>query len=340
MGQDAQPSLGDLARAARHEKANQPASRPEVKALVDQFNAEHAESDGGVQPSINVKQLLAEQRFDDLDNAAEAARSHKTREPGGVWQLFLIYEAINDAARADSEVIEQLQKWAEARPQSITARIALADAYVTLGFKARGKGFADAVTDAAWQGLADNSDRAVATLKQLSNGGRDPHVYYVLMQLALARGWDNQTTRQIFEQALAAEPGYYHTFRQYANYLAPKWYGEGEDAEQLAEELSRRVGGKEGLFLYFEVATVVGCDCDNAPKLEHMSWPKVKNGYAALEELYGTTNRDNNRFALLAVAHGDKPAAQAVFHKIAAFDHDVWSSQSTFETVKAWALQP
>jgi hypothetical protein len=115
------------------------------------------------------------------------------------------------------------------------------------------------------------------------------------MVIALAQGWDRQRTRQLFEQALAHEPGYYHAFREYATYLLPKWYGEVGEAEEVAQELYRRVGGKEGPFLYFEVAPVIGCDCAGADaRLQKMSWEKVKEGFAALEELYGANSRDKN----------------------------------------------
>jgi hypothetical protein len=303
---------------------------------------EHNKTPGRNVPStsLDVGQLLAAQRYDDLDHAIDAARSQKTRGPGGVWQLYLIYEAIHKAAKENFAVLEQVQKWAAARPESTAARIALAEAYVAVGFKSRGTGDADSVTDAGWKDLTDNGDRAVATLKQLTGAGGDPHVSFVLMEIALAQGWDKATTRQIYERALAAEPAYYHIFRQYALYLLPKWYGEGTSAEDMAEDLYRRVGGKEGLFLYFEVGTVIGCDCGRAPLLERMSWERVKAGYEALQELYGATNRDHNRFALLAFAHGDKPAARAAFKSITAFDPDVWNTQLGFEKAKGWALQP
>lgn len=248
--------------------------------------------------SLDVGQLLAAQRYDDLDHAIDVARSQKTRGPGGVWQLYLIYEAIHEAAKENPEVLVQVQKWAAVRPESTAARIALAEAYVAVGFKSRGTGNADSVTGAGWKDLADNADRAVATLKQLTGAGGDPHVFYVLMEIALAQGWDKAATRQIYERALAADPAYYHTFREYALYLLPKWYGNSTSAEDMAEDLYRRVGGKEGLFLYFEVGTVIGCDCGPAPLLKHMSWERVKAGYEALQELYGATNRDHNRFAL------------------------------------------
>jgi Domain of unknown function (DUF4034) len=179
------------------------------------------------------------------------ARSQKTRGPGGVWQLYAIYEAFHKAAKENAEVLEQLQKWVVARPESTAARITLAEAYVALGFKSRGTGFADTVTNAGWKDLASDGDRAVTTLKQLTVAGGDPHVYFVLMEIALAQGWNNATTRQIYERALAAEPGYYHSFREYGNYLLPKWYGEGTSAEDMAEELYRRVGGKGGPVLVF-----------------------------------------------------------------------------------------
>lgn len=334
-------SLAEMAHASQRNKANQPASSPETKALVDQFNAEHQDSGGDPQSPVDVQQLLSQHSYDELDKAAERARSHRSRASGGIWQLYLFYDAIGKAANEDPQLMSELKRWADARPQSVTARVALAQAYLHKGFQARGSGFADTVTDSGWTALSNGADSAAAWLQKASQIGNDPHINYLWMGIAGAQGWDRQRTRQLFEHALSEEPGYYHTFRQYANYLLPKWYGEDGQAEALAEELQQRVGGNEGLFLYFEVATVIGCDCGGSdPKLQRMSWDKIRDGFAALQQLYGANNRDNNRFAFLAYAHGDKPAAQAVFAKISDSDDTVWRSRSAYDTARAWALMP
>lgn len=340
LAQDEQPSLGDVARQNQRNKANQPPARPEVKTLVDESNAEHEDSGGEPQASVDVKGLLFQHHYDELEKAAGRARINKTRTKGGLWQLYLFYNAVDEASRADAQVVTELKKWVAAHPESLTARVALAQAYIALGFHARGSGYANAVTQSQWAGLANGAELALDTIREASRIGTDPHMYFVLMEIAVAEGWDKQQTRSLFERALSEEPDYYHTFREYANYLLPKWYGDEFEAESLGEELYQRVGGRQGLFLYFEIATVIGCDCSEADaQVSQMSWDRIKQGYAALQELYGANNRDNNRFLRMAVAHKDKAAAQPVAAKIGDdWEDDIWRSRASFETARAWAL--
>jgi hypothetical protein len=60
-----------------------------------------------------------------------------------------------------------------------------------------------------------------------------------------------------------------------------------------------------------------------------MSWPKIKEGYAALGHLYGLSSLKMNRFAYMASAAGDKLAAQAAFAMIGNdWDHQIWIYKS------------
>jgi hypothetical protein len=95
--------------------------------------------------------------FAELDQMADAARSSKARFPGGGWKLSRFYEAVKPNGggyQTDADWknhIELLQRWTAARPQSATARVALAEAYLRYAWAARGAGYANTVTD---QGLA------------------------------------------------------------------------------------------------------------------------------------------------------------------------------------------
>ncbi len=80
-----------------------------------------------------------------------------------------------------------------------------------------------------------------------------------MQQLAIAQGWNRSQARQLLDQAVAFEPDYYHYYREHANYLLPKWYGEPGEAEAFAEEASNKVGGQEGKFVYFEIASLIMC---------------------------------------------------------------------------------
>jgi hypothetical protein len=81
--------------------------------------------------------------------------------------------------------------------------------------------------------------------------------------------------------------------------------------------VSTQVGGQKGRFLYFEIASLVTCQCDSADShMETLYWPKIKEGYATLAQLYGYSNLKMNRFVQMAVEAHDRTAAHEVFAAI------------------------
>jgi hypothetical protein len=218
--------------------------------------------------------------------------------------------------------------------------VALAQAYYGWGYKARGEAYAYKVTEDGWRLLGERLQLASAALKEAAGlKTKCPHWYLVLLEIARTQGWDKTHVRAVFDKAVAFEPAYYHSYREYANFLLPKWSGDDGEAEAFAEEASKRVGGKEGAFLYFEIATVLNCSCGELGRhLDGMSWPRIKQGYATLEELYGISNRKLNRFAYLAALAGDRPAADEAFKRIGDnWDPPTWRTEENFQRFKILA---
>jgi hypothetical protein len=135
-------------------------------------------------------------------------------------------------------------------------------------------------------------------------------------------------------------PDFCHSYRIYANYLLPKWYGQPGEMEAFATKIADRLGGDDGNFVYFELGSLVGCGCSSTrAAFSAMSWPRMKKGYAALESLYGTSNLKMNRFAMMATEAHDEAAAKPVFESIGErWDPRVWKSQQAFETARGWAM--
>jgi len=295
-----------------------------------------------------INELLGRRDFDGLENTAATARSTKARFPGGAWKLLFFYEALSqpsDGRQASStewsSQIAVLRQWAFHQPQSSTARIALAQAYLNYGNKARGSGSADTVTGEGWQALGENAGLALAALKEAATlPVRCPYWYAAMVQVARQQGWSQARTRTLVDESVSFAPDFYHVYRYYADYLQPKWYGNEGDAEAFADGISRRIGGEEGAFVYFEIATVLNCGpCGGSYDSVQLSWPKIKQGYVALQHLYGTSNLKMNRFALMATKVGDKSAAKETFAAIGErWDEEVWRSKQTFEAARTWAM--
>jgi len=291
---------------------------------------------------------FVEKNFDELERSAHEARTEKSRFSGGVWKLYSFYTALSAPIIGEQATDEDwklhiaiLKEWESAKPESVTARVALAETYINFADHARGQGYANTVSDTGWKLHSERNALAASTLVEAARlKEKCPFWYEVMQHVALGQGWDKSSARDLFEQAVAFEPGYYHFYREYAYYLLPKWYGRPGDAEAFAEEVSRRVSGPEGKFIYFEIASMITCQCDsNDSHMEKLSWPEIKEGYAALGQLYGLSTLKTNRLAHMAYEAGDQTAAREAFATIGDdWDHQVWRSSANFERAKVWAL--
>jgi hypothetical protein len=212
-------------------------------------------------------------------------------------------------------------------------------AYLNYGWHARGRGYSDTVTDAGGQQFRKNAAAARYVLdKAVKLKEKSPYWYEAMQHVATAEGWSKSDVRDLFEQATAFEPTYYHYYREYAGYLLPKWYGEDGEAEAFAEETAKRVQGQEGFSLYFEVASVIACPCGGEDATEHLhklSWPRIKQGYEASTQLHGTSRLKRNRYASMAFAIDDLATAQQMFTEIGEdWEPLVWWNKANFDTTK------
>jgi len=345
-------SLGDVARESRTKTQATAHSEAVASALqnpAQQTTAAVVTNSPEVDRFIDqAKALLMREDFAELDKMADAVRSSKARVPGGGWKLSRFYEAVNNTTGGGYETdadwqnhLALLQRWTAARPQSITARVALAEAYLSYAWVARGGGYANTVTDQGWQLFQDRTKQAAKVLADATAlPSKCPHWYELMQEIALAAGADKSQHRAIFEKAIEFEPLFFAYYQRYAIALLPQWGGEPGDMEAFAEESYRRVGGKEGAHIYFEIASNLCGRCGEF-SADGFSWQKLQEGFAALEELYGLTPLKLNRFAFLAATYGDKAVAAKAFLRIGPnWDSTIWGSRAQFESQRSWAGLP
>jgi hypothetical protein len=161
-----------------------------------------------------------------------------------------------------------------------------------------------------------------------------------MMQIATVSGMSKANMRELFNQAVAGEPDYYHYYRLYANYLQTKWAGAPGEAVAFAKTSADSVGGQKGDFIYFELASLLTCGCGSgSDTIAQFSWDRVKSGYSAMEGLYGSSMLKRNRMALMATRVGDVVMAQKMFGEIGeSWDAEIWRSKWDFDRSKAAAL--
>jgi tetratricopeptide (TPR) repeat protein len=293
-----------------------------------------------------ISDLLVHEDFTQLEKIGRENRTEKGRLVGGIWKTYAFYSGLGKASAPGQESaafydqqIARAKKWIAAYPDSATARLALAELYLDYGSFARGTGTADTVSESQWNQLNTRSAQGKAVLLEASSlKEKDPAWYYDMQVIALDEGWDKEKARELFDQATAFEPDYYHFYRQYANYLLPRWYGEPGDITALAEEVGKRIPEPQGSMQYFYIVGGVACYCrQDMEELSHVTYARVKQGYDSISRLYGTSNLNANRFAFIAVTFKDQASAREAFEAISETKLDIWYTQGVFDTYRNWA---
>ena len=295
-----------------------------------------------------LSQMLKEERIEELDCLADRARSGKERFPGGMWKLKQLYAGLSEpvqhpvhATPVDWDaLLQRLQRWVTARPKSVTARVALAWAFLGYAQDARGNGFANTVSESGWRLFNERIANAKRILEEASAlPTRCPEWYVAMLLIARDQSWDAADARALFDKAFNFEPDYFYQARVFANYLLPKWSGEQGDTEKFTQEVADRVGGDRGDILYFEIASAdyVICGCADSP---HMSWERIERGFEASEKQYGVSMLNLNRIAYLAAHFGrtDPIIADKILARIGdQWDEETWETKEDFDTAKKWA---
>ncbi len=286
-----------------------------------------------------VFELFQQEKFAELERIANEARSTKARFPGGFWKIHLIYSGLSaplDGSKVNESLwpqyLARVQHWTSQYPNSITARITLAWFYNAYGWNARGGGYANTVTDEGWRLLAERAAMGRKVLEEAQSlPTKCPEWFLAMLSIARAEDWDDGQRKALFAQAVASNPDYYYYYQTQAETLLPKWGGEKGDLAAFAGAMADRIGGTKGDFLYYNIGSFIVCACDNEDHLNGMSWPRLKRGFDASEELFGHSIYQLNKMAFLAYMAGELDYASPLFAQIGEnWDPDTWRTFDDF----------
>jgi hypothetical protein len=291
-----------------------------------------------------VRRLVEMDDFRQLDCIADSARTNKVRFSGGKWQLHIFYSGVSEVPGHATEedwnnLISHLEKWLSANSKSITAPVALAEAYVNFAWHARGDGYSDTVTQSGWKLFGQRIEHAKKILDDASSlAAKCPHWYLAMQSVARAEGWDVGKSTELVNEAIAVAPDYYYYYRSLADYMLPKWGGEEGAAAKFAEQSANRVGGTNGDILYFRIGERLVCPCADEHEFHRLSWPRLQRGYDAIGKAYGSSISDLNVLALMATKNNDSVTADAAFKRIGEnYDLDLWVTEDFFHQMQTWA---
>jgi Domain of unknown function (DUF4034) len=287
--------------------------------------------------------LIAE-RFDQLDELADRLRQTKARVTGGGWRLRLFYNSLmlagNPSDAAIKEHMTHLEHWMTQRPESITPWIAAAETLHQWAWEARGSGVADTVTADGWKLYTARIEREEQVLQTAGKLAKMcPQWYSETMSVGLAAGWERARMQDVFDRGIQFEPGYFYLYRDYANYLLPKWEGHRGDTTAFAKAEADRAGGDEGDLIYFYIATVVIRRGNGGIPKGEMDWERIKRGEHVLERKYGVTRAITNELAFMAYTYRDATVAKSLFASIGdRWTVAVWKSHTNYDHARQWAM--
>jgi len=289
-----------------------------------------------------IQSDLKEEKFDELDRIADQFRREKTRLRGGGWVLRAFYSDLDVDPQTDQQTIDHLahlEHWMTQRPDSITARVALAQSLRSWAWVARGRGYADKVTDEGWRLYNERLAKADAVLESpMKTSVRCPEWYYGMLAVGFGQGWAAGRMKKILEQGLQLEPEYYFLYRQYFTYLLPKWYGKKGDASAFAKSSADKVGGDAGDLLYYQIATSLIARNNSDFDVLEMDWSRIQRGYKVLLTKYGGSSGTKNQLAYFACRFKDAQVARQQFALIGEeWSREVWGDRKRFDQASDWA---
>ena len=308
--------------------------------------AESAETKERQQIVQAARALLGNKDYAGLEALAAKYRAAKEPNPDGTWKLGYVYEGLepagNDSEAAWQSGLSQLQAWMKARPQSATARIAMARAMVSYGWKARGSGYADSVSQASFQTFLSRLQKAAGHLGEARRLNEKCPLYWsTLMKVSLGMQLDKQRYKENFDKAVQEFPDYKYYYNMRATFLLPRWYGEpGEWLKDLTETCDR-VGGKSGDLIFAQVFWSLDGYTDSVEVMrkDRAVWERVERGFAALKEQFPDAQSVKAEYAYLASYMGQREKTQnAIIEMKDGVDLVVWEGEKKFQKLLNWAF--
>jgi len=243
----------------------------------------------------SVEKILLESQFDALESAAASFRTSKSQFIDGEWRLNVLYDGLSYYLRTAPESnwamrLAKLKEWVKVKPESITARVALAECLIGYAFHGRGGNYAKDVKDEQWQIYNNRISEAADVLKEAKNLKQTcPGWWAAYQRLALSIDMDRADYDQFVDSAIALEPNYNMYYFRKAWYLLPWWNGQEGDWEQYAKSSADSVGGDEGDILYARIVWFMdrrapNNKVDNSAKV---SWERVNRGIELIKQKKG-----------------------------------------------------
>jgi Domain of unknown function (DUF4034) len=306
-------------------------------------NNEHAEREAF---ENEMRNLLQRAEYDQLESCADACRTGRSRFTNSFLKLRAFYSAFLDypVDRDDTQwtqFIQSIENWVRQKPESVTARIALAQAYRGYAWKARGGDWASTVTSQAYRLMQER----LAVARQVLNEARllpqkCPGWYGAALSVALGTEMKRKDYDNLFAEAVSKVPEYDAIYDYTAYYLLPRWYGQPGEWESFVGTMMQRddIPDAKEIFaksvLYLNSMGFFDLEFSSS----RQSSALLKESFLALQKHYPDSLEINSVFCLASVKMYDYKQIREQLKLIGGrFDPACWKSPEKFQEVVRFA---
>jgi hypothetical protein len=289
--------------------------------------------------------LLAGKDYDALEELAGKLRSERAHSDPMHWEIDNLYDGLTEDPREQPSVrLERIKSWAQARPASLTARVALAEALYNAAWDRRGPGFADTVSPEGWSEFRRLESEAEDVLDSLA-AKTEADTRYWILRVRLG-GENNGDVRDIVRQAAAKGQRDPVFFREAARFFQPRWGGSGGAFRDFAEQaaaLTRDVYG-EGMYSWLAWQAMRDARPREFAEDFAFDWKRMRKGFEDIIRLAPDCPRSYHRYARVAWDFDDRLVARALFRRpelgwFEGAERGIWDESNKYDQAREWALR-
>lgn len=290
--------------------------------------------------------LLNAKDYDGLEALASKYRASKEHYPDGIWKLDYVYAGFElsggEVEPAWEARQKELQDWIKAKPESVTAPVALAQFWAAYAWHARGDGYASSVREKDFELFGKRLQQSAKILVEAKRQKEKCPVLWLALQKA-ALGLQLKRTQYdaIFAEAIEMFPNYVFFYRSRAVYLMPRWYGEKGELEKDLQKSADRLGGEAGDKLYARVVWSIHNygGSENIFRDNDLSWERTERGFnAILKEFPDSIPAISEAAHLAGLGKSPETARQYLLKTKGQVDLDCWQGTEQYLSLWEWAF--
>ena len=273
------------------------------------------------QDKSKLNNLLMAENFSELESEFIKMRQEKKSDKDCNSVLEMSYSnlcEVNSLTATGRQIIlEKAKKWQDKMPEASTPLTMLSIIYNDTGWRIRGSGYGNTVSDAQWVEFNKYVKTAILSLNDaISRENNDAVIYSKMIGMKTAIS-DDKDLYSLFKEGVKIDKYCIPVYISLMNSYLPKWGGSCKKCESFAKKAANMTKDEMGDGMYARLAGF--CLLHSEEKIfdeYKFDYDRIKNGYYQLLEKYPDSNRMRNALCFIAHKKHDTKTAKEMIEWI------------------------